>query len=58
MPDPFSGYEPRERVKIKVQCRSCKGTGDGPSGRCIHTGEWVDGECPDCKGSGKVEIES
>lgn len=33
-------------------CPACDGTGVGPSGKCIYTGEIVDADCPTCGGTG------
>lgn len=57
MPSAFDGYGPRERVPTKVKCDDCKGHGDGPGGKCIHTGEMVDADCPTCKGKGWVIVD-
>jgi DnaJ-class molecular chaperone len=57
MPSAFDGYGPRERVPTKVVCRDCKGSGEGPSGKCIYTGEFVDAPCPTCDGKGTVVVD-
>ncbi len=57
MPSAFDGYSPRERVKIKVQCRDCRGSGCVDAAETLE-GDMIDYECPTCKGSGKVEIDS
>lgn len=44
-----SGLKILERP-ARIKCESCKGSGNGPSGKCIHTGEIVNAECPDCGG--------
>lgn len=54
MPSAFDGYPPRERVKLKVQCKDCKGSGNGWPAKTPE-GDWIDVECPTCRGSGKVE---
>jgi DnaJ-class molecular chaperone len=56
MPSAFDGYRPRERVKVKVQCSRCGGTGDEGPARTPE-GDWLDQPCRKCLGAGKVEIE-
>lgn len=53
MPSAFFGEGPRERVKIKVVCKDCKGSGNGWPAKTPE-GDWIDVPCPTCKGSGSV----
>ena len=36
-------------------CSECLGTGNGPSGKCVYTGEIVDAPCPSCGGTGRAQ---